>query len=560
MVAGNVRAGGGKMQPGRLAVDFPVAHVPTSDATIIPTAIAKAVIPTTDLRLPDQAGAGQAATDNADAGTVAGRIRQEVQNELGLQTWQRWFENRAAWSVLDGDVVVSVENPFLQRWLHKQFRDVLNAAARKFLGPAAAVRFDVGTPSTARPHAELQVDSGSAPPTATNQSIQLDVDSNDVESQESNVTGKAGREPLPLPTRRPQVAPVSDLAPPRRRFADLTEFIPGAVNELALAASLRVCQQPGQVLNPFVVCGSVGTGKTLLLEGIYRQVRRQYPSLQVLYLSAEAFTNYFTQALREHTLPAFRQKFRTVGVLLVDDVEFLEGKRAVQEEFLHTFKQLHELGRQVVIASDRHPRLLSKLAEELTTRFLSGMVCRLETPDAATRASIAARKATKMGAEFHVDVLKYVADRFSRNIRELEGALHCLHTWQTMTGRSASVTAVKQVLSDLERDCVRVVKLADVERVVCDAFGVESADLRGARRVKSVSQPRMLAMYLARKHTPAAYSEIGQYFGGRNHSTVISAEKRVDGWMQGDLSVRIATRSMTAKELLESLEQRLLVG
>ena len=527
--AGNVCAGGGTMQPGRIAVDSAVALSPISEATIPSAEIPTAAIPIV-------------------ANSIHQRIREEVQSELGRQTWQRWFENRAGWSVLDGDVVITVENPFLQRWLHKQFRDVLNAAARKYLGPAAAVRFDVGA--------------GTPTPVA---SIELDVDSTDVSDSRvvnktgEHVTGKAGRE-LQLPARRAEVAPGSDLAPPRRRFADLTDFIPGTVNELALAAAMRVCQQPGQVLNPFVICGSVGTGKTLLLEGIYRQVRRQYPSLQVLYLSAEAFTNYFTQALREHTLPAFRQKFRTVGVLLVDDVEFLEGKRGVQEEFLHTFKQLHEMGRQVVIASDRHPRLLSKLTEELTTRFLSGMVCRVETPDVETRVNIATRKAAKMGAEFHVDVLKYVAERFSRNIRELEGALHCLHTWQTMTGRSASVTAVRQVLSDLERDCVRVVKLSDVERVVCDAFGIESADLRGARRVKSVSQPRMLAMYLARKHTPAAYNEIGQFFGGRNHSTVISAEKRVDGWMQGDHSVRIATRTMTAKELLESLEQRLLVG
>jgi len=250
-------------------------------------------------------------------------------------------------------------------WIQKQFRPAIVGAAQATLGPSARVRFEVD--------ARVALAS-SASPDATPRS----------ESKET----AAPPATQAMHVLQPGASHATNAAPaPRsgRRFLDLCDFVAGISNEIALTAAMQVAQAPGQKVNPLYIYGPVGTGKTHLLEGIYRQTRRNFPALQVVYLTAEAFANYFTQALREHSLPGFRTRFRTVDVLIVDDIDFLDGKKGIQEEFLHTFKQLESLGRQIVVAGDRHPRLFAKSSEELKTRFLSGLVCRVEAPDAETR-------------------------------------------------------------------------------------------------------------------------------------------------------------------------------
>jgi chromosomal replication initiator protein len=188
------------------------------------------------------------------------------------------------------------------------------------------------------------------------------------------------------------------------------------------------------------------------------------------------------------------------------------------------------------------------------------MVCRLAPPEYETRERIAFFKAERLEADFTPEALRYVAQRFSGSVRELEGALHCLSVHFRMTGRCVTASAARQVLSDLERDCLRTVRMSDVERVVCDFFGVQSDDLRSESRVRSVCEPRMLAMYLARRHTRSAYSEIGKHFGGRNHATVIAAERKVAGWLRQGTSLRVASRTCALADILESLEQQLQAG
>ena len=301
-------------------------------------------------------------------------------------------------------------------------------------------------------------------------------------------------------------------------------------------------------------------GKTHLLEGIYRSIRAKFPALRIVYLTAETFGNYFTEAMRDHTMPSFRQRFRHVDVLLIDDVEFFEGKNKMQEEFLHTFQQLEGHQRQIVLTGDRHPRLFSKISEELSTRFLSGLVCRVESPDQETRERIVSRKSEQSGQKLAPDVRRFVAQRFRNNVRELEGALNCLETYRCMIKKRVNLAAARRILSDLERDCIRIIQLTDVESVVCDFFGVPAKDLKSSRRHRSVSEPRMLAMYLSRQHTRAAYSEIGQYFGGRNHSTVMSAEKKVREWLAQEHPIQVASETLSLSEIIDSLEQRLKVS
>jgi len=465
---------------------------------------------------------------------------QMLRSLIGDRQFDHWFRGKTRLVVETHALVVYAANPFLQKWLQKQHRAALAEVARSVIGQSACVRFDV--------------------------------DASLVSSAKSAATEDLAVAELPVPrgmaqagignslaSQRTAVQPVS---PQRagRRFADLSDFCVGDCNRMAVTAVRQASEHADGSGGPLYIYGPVGAGKTHLLEGLYREIRRATSTLQVLFLTSEQFTNYFTQAYRDHTLPAFRQRFRSVDVLLVDDVDFLDAKRVVQEEFLHTFQQLESHGKLVVMCGDRHPRLLTKISDELKTRFQSGTVCRLEAPDLDTRERIAVSKARRLDADFSPEVLKYVAKRFSNGVRELEGALHCLQVYHRMTGRRVGLTAAREVLADLERDCLRVVRMADIERAVCDLFGLDSADLKSSRRSRSVSEPRMMAMYLARRHTRAAYSEIGQFFGGRNHATVISADHKVTAWLAENAEVKVASQTWRLADVLDTLEQQLLAG
>ncbi len=481
-------------------------------------------------------------------------IHAELQSQLGAKRYAMWCDGKIRLRVEDDQLTVGVGSPFLLNWMQKQFRSVMVEAARTVLGASAHVAFEVD--------ASLSLGTG--------ESRSAQVGPVAIAGLTRKTTAALETTPTKVPDRiavrngrstaESQTAPGHAHGVKSRRLAELNDFIASPGAELALTAARQIAGSQPVRFNPLVLCGACGTGKTHLIEGICKQLRKVQPGLHVILITAEAFANYFTQALRDHTLPAFRQRFRTVDVLLVDDVDFFESKRVFQEEFLHTFAELNDHGRQVVVTSNRHPRLLTKLGDDLVSRFLSGLVCRLDSPDLATREKIVAAKAKRMEGEYAPEALSYVAQRFPTNVRELEGALNCLQTYYSMTGRRVTQTAARQVLADLERDCMRIIRLADVERVICGLFGVKPKDLKSACRARTVSHPRMLAMYLARRLTQSAYSEIGQHFGGRNHSTVMSAERKVQQWLEEQATLRIAAQEWSVGEVLSVLEQQLLAG
>lgn len=467
-------------------------------------------------------------------GQAPEHVLAELERLVGPRNFEHWFRGKTTLTICEDQVTLGVASVFLQSWMHKQFAAPASEAARRVLGPSASARFAVDASAVLGA-------SHSAPPRA-------------VRGTEPTGLGR------PVGGRADGALASGGGANGRRRFASLAEFVSGRCNELALTAVREVCRQPGELYSPLFLYGGVGTGKTHLLEAVYRELRRSFPTWRVTYLTAEAFTNYFTQALREHALAGFRARFRHVDALLVDDIDFLDGKPGIQEEFLHTVKQLEGCRRQIVLAADRHPRLLAKFSEELTTRFLSGLVCRLEPPDPETRRRILAAKARRLDDAVTDEALAVIAQRFQHNVRELEGALNCLQTYHAMTGKRISAAVARSVLAELERDCIRVIRLSDVEQAVCQFFGVEPADLRSSRRHRSVSQPRMLAMFLARKHTQAAYSEIGRYFGGRNHSTVVAAERKVRQWLAENVAVQVSAETWPLADVLESVEMQLRAG
>lgn len=462
---------------------------------------------------------------DVDRARISQSAQELLESAVGERRYRHWFHGKTRITAAGDELIVRIGNPYLLNWIQKQFPRELSAVAQRLLGPGARVRLDVDASAISEP--------GSS--------------------------GGAGAKPKPSAARStPRDAQVTPQK--TRHYADLRQFVCGSCNELALAAARQVAAAPGEKYNPLYLYGGVGSGKTHLLEGIHRQLRKDFPALQVLLLTAENFGNYFSQALTAKSVPSFRQRFRNVDVLLLDDMDFLDGKKAFQDEFLHTVKKLEREGRQIVVAADRHPRLLTKSSDELVSRLLSGLVCRIEPPDLETRRTIVRQRAQALRLPVDDAALDLVAERFTNNVRELIGALNCLQTYESMTGRRVGASAARTVLSSLERDCLKIVRIADVEQAVCRLFRVTADELKSASRARSLTQPRMLAMYLARRLTQQPYSEIGRYFGGRDHATVMSAERKIGRLVESGGDVRVATEAWPVQDLLRSLEQQILAG
>ena len=318
-----------------------------------------------------------------------------------------------------------------------------------------------------------------------------------------------------------------------------------------------MAQSAGAVFNPLVIHGAIGLGKTHLLEGITHSLRKSHPHLNVAQLTAEAFTNGFLDAMRTGTLSSFRTRYRSAGGLVVDDVHFLAAKRATQDEFLHTFNALVDKGAPVVLAADQHPRLISRLTDELVTRFMGGMVVKIEQPDLATRCAILKARAVARGIDIPDAVVAYIAEHLRSSVRELEGALDTVIAQAVLTGKRLDLALAQSALRDTIRHTSQVVGLREVERAVCQLFQISPETLKSESRTRALAYPRMMAMYLARKHVGTTYSEIGRYFGGRNHSTVISAEKKVQRWLRDEERRAVLPGFETVAELLADLERTL---
>ncbi|QDU78678.1 Chromosomal replication initiator protein DnaA [Polystyrenella longa] len=471
-----------------------------------------------------------------------------LQDEIGSKNYDSWFKNKVSLKTEQDELSVGVGSPFLLNWMQKQFRTPLTKLARNFLGDSARVNFHVDAAMLEQSRAEHKQQTTKpalvVPITNTSASAQS--------REENSATVAAPRKAVPQQGHARRTG---------RKYASLADFISGESNQLAYTASLQACQFPGERFNPLYLHGNVGLGKSHLLEGMYKSMRQLHPSLNVMLINAESFANYFTLALRDRTLPSFRHKFRNVDILLVDDIDFLEDKKVIQEEFLHTFRQLDSKGCQIVLTSDRHPRLLTKTSSELSTRFLSGLVCKIESPDKTTREQIVQHKAQKMNSPLSKSVLRFIASRFQQNVRELEGALNCLETHRLMeASQTLSVNSARKILSDLERDCVRIVRMADVDSIVSEFFGITPEEIKSASRSRKFSLPRMIAIYLTRKLTEAAYKDIGQHFGGRNHSTVMSAERKVIKSLEQGSVFKLALKEWPARDLVDTLERRLLAS
>jgi chromosomal replication initiator protein len=486
---------------------------------------------------------------------VVAALEQAIIQRIGEPRFNLWFARRTKFVWDDGQLTVGVPNLHFQEWLQKTFAESVKAAAAEILGAGRPVRFVIDPElfQTVRQEQAAVKEAVPEPPEAS-PPVPARPQASPRKGKKRSDEGPTLfdgliSEPLPQSVPRPK---------PTRRWHKLSEFVVGAGTRVAVASALNVVEELGQTANPLVLHGPVGTGKTHLLEGIYAGLRRARAETRVLYVTAEDFTNRFVQAMRGGKLAAFRRHFRECDALLVDDLHFLAGKKATQEEFLHTFDALLADGRQIVVTCDCHPRLADEFPLELADRLLGGAVWGLAPPDEETRLAILRAKAAAGSAPVAEEVLRLLASQLHGNVRELEGALHSLRHYGRVTGRPIDLALAQEALADLLRHAVRVVRLDDVDAAVCRALKLEAGALQSRGRAWAVSHPRMLAMYVARKHTTAAYSEVGAYFGGRNHSTAVAAEKKVRRWIADDGELTLGERRLRVREVIERVERELL--
>ncbi len=457
---------------------------------------------------------------------IVSELQDLLSDKVGAERYSLWFGTGVCFSIDDDTLAVRSADSFLLERLRNCFREDLEAVGAALLSRTVRVDFQ-HDPQLARFSRNTEVGSQTGEPT-----------------KPSN---------RPVEQSRPRHVSA------RRPYARLQDFIEGPENRLALSVADAASQRPGSV-NPLFFYGPSGCGKSHLLEGICSTVRKRRQVKHCVYISAEKFTSDFLEALRGGGLPSFRRKHRELDVLLVDDIQFFAGKKATVVELQHTMDSLLRDGRQLVLASDRPPAQLTGVATELTTRMAGGLICPVEPPSYGTRIALLQQIAGKKRLNLAPEIVELIADRIAGDARLLHGAVNRLEATADATDRTIDASMAESTLADLFQCTCRAIQMVDIDRVVCDTFGLETHCLRGKAKTKAVSQPRALAMWLARKYTRAAYSEIGSYFGRRSHSTVISAQKKVNHWVEDGSSIQMTNGDCRVQEALRRIESLLRTG
>lgn len=328
-------------------------------------------------------------------------------------------------------------------------------------------------------------------------------------------------------------------------------FIVGAGSQLAHAAAIAVANAPGRAYNPLFLYGNTGLGKTHLMQAVGHHILQNQPNAKVMYLTTERFTNDFIFAIQENQLTKFRKKYRGADILLIDDIHFLAGKERIQEEFFHTFNELFESQRQIFLCSDRPASEIAKLESRLVSRFQWGLVCDIQPPDFETRVAILSKKAQSMHLVLEKNVIEFLAERVTKNVRRMEGALNRILGYQKLLHtETLSIDKVESILEDiLQEELATHVTIDDIQKKICEFYHLTMADLLGKKRPANIAFPRQVAMYLCRLLTPSSLQEIGVAFGGRDHGTVIHACKSVENTIQ---------QEPTTKRTLQFLQQKLI--
>jgi chromosomal replication initiator protein len=432
----------------------------------------------------------------------------EIEKQLSKPSFETWILSAEPVSLQQNTIILRVANDFNRNWIHNYYSDLIIQSLNKVTGQPLAVKFIL-------PNENF---------TPSEEEIEAPVDRSLEDGLSANLN-------------------------PKYTF---NSFVIGESNRFAHAASLAVAEAPARAYNPLFIYGGVGLGKTHLMHAIGHFALEHHPELHVVYISCEKFTNDFINSIQYKRTEEFRNRYRNIDLLMVDDIQFLAGKEQTQEEFFHTFNALHEANKQIILSSDRPPREIATLEDRLRSRFEWGLITDIQQPDLETRAAILRKKSESENLKVSNDVLLYLANRINSNIRELEGALIRINAYASFAGRSITVELVDEVLKDvLPNQKHRQITIEDIQFAVSQHFGLRAEDMKSKKRTRAIAFPRQVAMYLCRKLTDHSLPKIGDEFGGRDHTTVLHACDKIENDLVENSELATAIENLT-----ESLRKR----
>lgn len=435
------------------------------------------------------------------------KILDDLQTKVSKPSFDTWLKSTKALVLNDHQLVVCAPNNFAKEWLESRYTKLIRTAVVDILGKQLELRLVV----------------------------------EDEEQEEE------------LEPNTPAAAPSPQLGEERlaqtlNQKYTFDTFVIGAGNRFAHAASLAVAEAPAKAYNPLFLYGGVGLGKTHLMHAIGHYILDHNPSARVLYISSEKFTNEFINAIRDNRGESFRNKYRNIDILLIDDIQFLAGKEQTQEEFFHTFNALHEERKQIIISSDRPPKEIPTLEERLRSRFEWGLITDIQPPDLETRIAILRKKAKAENLDIPNEAMMYIANQIDTNIRELEGALIRVVAYSSLINEDITVHLAAEALKDIiPASRPRSITIHDIQQAVGEYFNMKLEDFKARKRTKSVAFPRQVAMYLSREMTDLSLPKIGDAFGGRDHTTVIHAHEKIEELMKKDQDLYKIVQSLINK-------------
>ena len=437
------------------------------------------------------------------------QVLQRLQMQLGEPTFNTWIKTATAEHLDQQALVIRAANPFAQNWLQKYYKDLIAEVVQEILG----------------------------------HSVDIEIITDTIPGVNSN-TGTTLKWPSPGGSNHLDVVTENS-----SKSANLSikyvfsRFVVGSNSRLAHAAALAVAESPGREFNPLFLCGGVGLGKTHLMQAIGHYRLELNPKSKVYYVSTEKFTNDLITAIRRDSLQSFREHYREADVLLVDDMQFIEGKEYTQEEFFYTFNTLHESGKQVVIAADRPPQQIPGIQDRLCSRFSMGLVADIQPPDLETRMAILQKKAEYEKVQLPRDVIEYIATHYTSNIRELEGALIRAIAYISISGQPMTVESIAPVLTP--KETVEESSPEAVLQAVVDLYQVKLEDLKGSSRRREISLARQVAMYLLRQHTDLSLPKVGEILGGKDHTTVMYGCEKISQLKSKDSELAQTLRKLS---------------
>ncbi len=413
----------------------------------------------------------------------------QVQLNISQANFATWFKNTDIASQKDSKIVVSVPNSFVKEWLENKYNKTILKVLRGLNGEIKEIEYTIG---------KTRLKILKRIPVVLPEIDQLEFQEFKV-NKETNLN-------------------------PRYTF---DSFVVGSFNELPHAAAIAVSKKPGLVYNPLFIYGGVGLGKTHILQAIGNEAVKNFKKKKVKYVSSEKFTSGVVSAIRNHQMEAFKSKYKTIDVLIIDDIQFLAGKEKTQEEFFHIFNVLYESNKQIILSSDRPPKAIHALAERLRSRFEGGMIADIGAPDFETRMAILKTKAQEKKVDFPDEIYQYIASVIKKNIRELEGALNRLVIYQKLNNQKPDLEIAKTLFKNLLSSPVRIVTPKKIIQVVAEFYDLKERDLLTSSRKKEIVKPRQIAMYLLREELKNSFPFIGRKFNGKDHTTAIHSYKKI---------------------------------